>query len=195
MSDGKCLVEECTNKTLARGLCNKHYKQQRASGELALLPKLTLHERFWAKVDKTGDCWNWTAATLDSGYGVFTAATDIGASQLVHRFAFEQLVGEIPDGREIDHRCHNRRCVNPKHLRVVTHKQNQENRAGAQRTSISGIRGIYWLEKRQRWCARVKHNGRYHSAGWHHTREAAEAAVIAKRNELFSHNDKDRAAS
>jgi hypothetical protein len=22
-----------------------------------------LLERFWSKVDKSGDCWNWTAAT------------------------------------------------------------------------------------------------------------------------------------
>lgn len=36
--------------------------------------------------------------------------------------------------------------------------------------------------------ARVKHNGVLYSAGQYDTIAEAEAAVIAKRNELFTHN-------
>jgi HNH endonuclease len=68
-------------------------------------------ERFWAKVNKDGDCWVWTGAR--SRYGNFRLN---GASRLSHRVAFEALVGPIPPGLELDHLCRNRYCVNPAHL-------------------------------------------------------------------------------
>lgn len=37
---------------------------------------------------------------------------------------YEYLVGPIPKGFQIDHVCRTRGCVNPKHLRVVTSKEN-----------------------------------------------------------------------
>jgi hypothetical protein len=41
-----------------------------------------------------------------------------------HRFAYELLVGPIPEGLVIDHLCRNRRCVNPAHLEPVTAEEN-----------------------------------------------------------------------
>jgi hypothetical protein len=94
---------------------------------------------------------------------------------------------------ELDHRhtCP-KNCVNPDHLRPVTHKQNHENRAGPQRNGHSGVRGVTWNKKNQAWQAQVKHHQKTHYAGIFDTVEEAEAAVIAKRNELFTHNDRDR---
>jgi hypothetical protein len=56
----------------------------------------------------------------------------------------------------------------------------------------SGVRGVYWEEERNCWVARVGHHGVRLSAGRFATLADAEAAVIAKRNELFTHNDADR---
>lgn len=149
----------------------------------------TVEERFWAKVDKTDDCWLWVAGKT-SGYGVFQPAP--GDAIRAHRFSYQQANGPIPVGLFIDHICHNRACVRPLHLRPVTEKQNMENRERANRNSSTGVQGVYWSKVARKWQGQVQHHGKRHYAGVFNTLEEAEAAVIAKRNELFTHNNADR---
>lgn len=80
------------------------------------------NRRFWAKVDPTGFCWNWTGGTV-KGYGAFNAGS-VGKFQS-HRIAYTMLLGQIPKGLEIDHLCRNTLCVNPDHLEPVTREENQ----------------------------------------------------------------------
>ncbi|MGH2798334.1 MAG: HNH endonuclease signature motif containing protein [Thermoleophilaceae bacterium] len=79
-----------------------------------------LHQRFLDKiaVDPATGCWLWQARLDASGYGRFNRGP--GLSPLAHRYAYEQYVGPIPTGRQLDHLCRTRRCVNPQHLEVVT---------------------------------------------------------------------------
>jgi hypothetical protein len=86
-------------------------------------------DRFWSKVTSgDGGCWIWTAA-LVSGYGRFhTGARKDGTRRgiLAHRWAYESLRAEIPDGLFLDHLCRNRACVNPWHLEPVTNQVNNQ---------------------------------------------------------------------
>ncbi len=82
----------------------------------------TVWDRFWAKVDTSGDCWEWTAGTtVRGGYGWFNTGS---APMVAYRVAWLFLRGDIPSGLELDHLCRNVLCVNPNHLEPVTHAEN-----------------------------------------------------------------------
>lgn len=89
----------------------------------------TTEDRFWAKVDTSGECWLWTAATHHDGYGTFWVREDQQLRR-AHRYAYELLVGPIPDGLDLDHLCRVRACVNPAHLEPVTRSENVRRGAG-----------------------------------------------------------------
>ena len=80
-------------------------------------------QRFWSKVDRTGECWVWTGTAAEGGYGHFKiSGTTLSA--MAHRVAYRVLVGPIPDGLQLDHLCRNPPCVNPAHLEPVTAREN-----------------------------------------------------------------------
>ena len=153
---------------------------------------LTSLQRFWSKVDKSGSCWEWAGTKLASGYGVMNIYPKMYKA---HRLAYLWTKGPIPEGMQVDHVCHNPGCVRPEHLRLVTNKQNQENQKGPQTRNRSGYRGVYWNKERGKWGTLVCHQGRRYHAGHYDDPEQANAAVIAKRNELYTHNNPDRRAA
>jgi len=196
MAKRTCSIEGCGRARYGRGYCKMHYQRARKWGDPSFTPQGD-GERFWTHVAAgkwnprlTSHCWLWTGSKRD-GYGKFRAdGKTVGA----HRFAYELLLYPwgLPADLQLDHRCHNPACVNVLHLRPATNKLNGENRRGAYRNSASGVRGICWHKRVNRWYARVKHHGKQIHVGYFDTIAEAEAAIIAKRNELFSYNDLDR---
>ncbi len=91
-------------------------------------------ERFWAKVDKSGDCWVWTGSRFSNGYGyVGVIRNGVKGSALAHRVAFELAYGTVPAGLMVCHRCDNRSCVRPLHLFLGTAKANAEDMVAKER--------------------------------------------------------------
>ena len=81
-------------------------------------------ERFWSRVDKSGECWVWTAGRMSTGYGYFNFAKERRGA---HRAAWEFTYGPIPDGLHVCHHCDNPPCVRPDHLFVGTRKDNMRD--------------------------------------------------------------------
>lgn len=91
------------------------------------MPKSTaITDRLLAKVaESPSGCWLWQASVDQYGYGRIKIGGRQGRPVAAHRVAYEQLVGPIPDGLELDHLCRMPACVNPAHLEPVTRGVNQ----------------------------------------------------------------------
>lgn len=90
--------------------------------------KMTEEQRFWSKVDKTGNCWLWIGGVGSGRYGSFRVSGGRKGSRAVwaHRWSFERAVGPIAAGMAIVARCGRSLCVNPQHLAQVTAEEVQE---------------------------------------------------------------------
>lgn len=77
-------------------------------------------ERFWLKVNRSGDCWLWTASTT-KGYGQFVSNS---TRYYAHRFSWLIHNGPIPAGMSVLHKCDTPLCVRPDHLFIGTAKDN-----------------------------------------------------------------------
>jgi hypothetical protein len=94
----------------------------------------SLPGRFWTKVERIPfhECWEWNASFFPDGYGYYWhQGRGVGA----HRVSYASLVGPIPEGLGVLHRCDNPPCVNPAHLFVGDQKANNADMCAKGRVS------------------------------------------------------------
>lgn len=78
------------------------------------------------------DCMLFAGFLNKHGYGLITFSPQVygHSTKQVHTVFYEEFVGAIPKGLEIDHLCKIRCCINPDHLEAVTHAENMRRLYG-----------------------------------------------------------------
>lgn len=86
-----------------------------------------LHVRFWEKVDKRGpdECWPWLGAKKSDGYGMLYTNPNMTQAHIISLWLHGVHVPSRQEtGMTVDHICNRRDCVNPAHLRIISHAAN-----------------------------------------------------------------------
>lgn len=109
-----------------------------------------------------------------------------GKTHQLHRLIWIYVYGSIDD-KHIDHINGNRSDNRLENLRLVTPKQNMENRR-LQKNNRCGLPGVTWVSSKQRWRAQIKHNGRIYYFGHFVDPKDAHIAYRKAAAELHTHN-------
>lgn len=77
------------------------------------------------RVTDTG-CRIWLGSLTGAGYGEIERGPlrRHYGMRSVHRIAFVRAYGQVPEGKEVDHKCNVRCCFNADHLQPLTHAEN-----------------------------------------------------------------------
>lgn len=117
---------------------------------------------------------------IDRGYAKRNTRLPSGkhGTQYMHR-----EIMDPPPGMVVDHIDHDGLNNTRENLRVVTQQQNVQHRRAAH-NSTSGVRGVSWCKRNNKWRSQVFHRGKSYSCGYYDNIEEAAAAAEAKRTEL-----------
>lgn len=131
----ECSIDGCNNEHKGHGFCVKHLRRFKKWGD----PSFALVEKpsngavkiFYEKIllSDTDECVDWPFNTTKKGYPVYKKRD--GFSNSAHRRICRDTYREPSDAKmDAAHSCGNKLCVNPKHLRWATRKENAKDRIG-----------------------------------------------------------------
>lgn len=106
-----------------------------------------------------------------------------GKSYKASRLAWLYVKGVWPEG-QVDHKNRDRADDRWSNLRDTSHAENQQNCTPVRKNNTSGVRGVSWCSKRQRWQAHIQAEGKQRNLGVFKTIEAATVAYKAAEKVL-----------
>ena len=159
---------------LTRELLNERYWYDEVSGELRYKVRVSPTSR--VEVNGVAGSINW------SGYRVVSVN---GKQHRVHRLIWIMLVGEIPDGHQIDHIDGNRANNHISNLRLATRVENGRN-AKKRCDNTSGTKGVSFDKLSGKWRSQIRKDGKNISTLF----ETKDAAIdYVRQSRLLLHED------
>jgi len=153
-----------------------------------------LHELFEYREDNISQLLIWkikpsprvkigdVAGCFNKGDGYYQIGINLIDYKL-HRLVWIYHNGDIPDGMQIDHIDGNSLNNLIENLRLATHGENQRN-SKISSANTSGVKGLHWVKSRGKWRAQIYVDSKCIYLGHFDTKEGAEAAITAARNNL-----------
>lgn len=126
---------------------------------------------YWKSSPRGGWAGKQAGTVINNGYVVIEVD---GRPVLAHRLAWFYSYGVWPRG-EVDHENRVRADNRIDNLRDVDKAGNQAN-ASTRSDNTSGVRGVSWNKRQQKWVARHQVNGERRCLGHFETLELAAAA-------------------
>lgn len=156
-------------------------------------PSVPLDERLWSRYreDENG-CWLWQGAlaavdpVTGDGYGHIVYR---GEHYGTHRLAWLLAHGPIPAGMEVCHTCDVRRCINPEHLFLGSHRENMADASRKGRANRGEANGLASLTEPDVLAIRASFTGtRGELAALARKHGVSEAAIrLVVRRETWRH--------
>lgn len=140
-----CSVGGCDRKHYGRGYCSVHIRRLDRNGHPERT-RVSTSERIRVAKDaiasETEDCILWPFGKPGNHYNQLTIN---GETILVHRYVCMQVRGlPAPHQTDCAHSCGHKRCINPRHLRWATRRENSADMI-AHGTRIRGEQ--HWTAK------------------------------------------------
>lgn len=191
-----CIVEGCDNKSIAKGLCSKHYSQMRRYGKIFEYSYRDKHNHIEIKEDYAeiylinkdnevcGKCLidledielvkniKWHKSDLQRS--TYYCTSNNKQWSRIHRL----ILGISDPDVVIDHINHNGLDNRKSNLRICNNSQNLCN-CNISKNNKSGCKGVYWSNDRQKWCAQITINNKTKGLGRYNNYEDA----VKARNE------------
>lgn len=127
--------------------------------------------RFLLRLPLPDGCWEHRGFARGAARMGYRGVLVNGRAEYAHRFMFELTKGKIPKGILVMHTCDNPACVNPKHLRLGTPKDNTQD-------GLS--KGRVLLENKKLTVDRAEEIRRIYGAGGTTQKELAEQFGVSQ---------------
>lgn len=164
----ECIVDGCNRKPIAKGYCDKH------RGQLSFNGEIMNRTRFDPNVFIIKDDILEILLYNNKHEHIATALTNANMYELVSKYKWSltsqgyvrnkhallhRLVLKCDDeSLVVDHINHDTLDNRMENLRMCTHLQNTRNKK-IQHNSKSGVSGVVWNKKLNKWIARISHDG------------------------------------
>ena len=122
----------------------------------------------------------------NKGYVMYSSSKDGLHNKLLHR-----MIMDCPEDMVIDHINHDKLNNCRSNLRIVTNQQNQMNK-GKQKTNKSGVIGVDWYKRCEKWRAEIRFNNKkIHLGYFDDFEEASRVRKEAEKKYYGEYRNKD----